>query len=84
MLLSLKCFVQIQVYAISCSFLTHQHCNSVIEGHQTCQSQFALNEAMLPVTEHLCILDVFCWGFQEDLIHNLARHGSEADQLVVY
>lgn len=65
-------------------FPSHQCCNPVIEGHQTCQAQFALNEAMVPVTEYLCVLHVFCHAFLEDLLHNLARHRDEADQLVVY
>ena len=53
-----KCFAQVQVDDLSCSFLVHQHSKPVIEGQQICQAQFALSEAMLTVTSYLLIFQV--------------------------
>ena len=50
-----KCFAQVKVDDISCSSLIHQCCNPAVEGHQICQAQFALSEAMLVVTSYLLI-----------------------------
>ena len=55
---SVKYFAQVQVDDISCSSLVHQRCNPIVEGHQICQAQFALSEAMLAVTNHLLIFHV--------------------------
>jgi len=33
-----KCFAEVQVDDVSCSSLTHQHCNPVAEGHQICHA----------------------------------------------
>ena len=46
---SVRCFAQVQV-DVSCSSFIHQRSNPVVEGHQICQAQFALSEAMLVVT----------------------------------
>ena len=50
---SVKSFAHVQVGDISCSSLIHQHCNTIVEGHQVCQAQFALSEAMLAVSNIL-------------------------------
>ena len=55
---SVKCFAQIQVDDVSCSSLIHHHCKPVLEGHQTCQAQFALSEATLAVNNHLLIFNM--------------------------
>ena len=55
---SVKCFAPAQIEYISCSSLIHQHSNPVIEGHQICQSRFAPNEAVSPVTNQLLIFQV--------------------------
>ncbi|GAB0189266.1 mitochondrial enolase superfamily member 1 [Grus japonensis] len=71
---SIKCFTRVQVDDISCSALIYQQCNAIIEGHHVCQARFALSEAMLAVTNRLLIFHVPEHSFQEDLLHDLARH----------
>lgn len=46
---SVKCFAEVQVADVSSSSLIN-HCCKVTEGHQICQTQFALIETMLTVT----------------------------------
>ena len=55
---SVKCFAQVHVDVFSWSFLTYQRSNSVTEGHEICQAQFALSEAMWAVTSHVLIFHV--------------------------
>lgn len=55
-----KCFAQVQVDGICCSFLIHHCSNFIIEGYQICQTQFAFNEAVLAVTNYLIIKVVYC------------------------
>ncbi|KAK4821251.1 hypothetical protein QYF61_016550 [Mycteria americana] len=69
-----KCFVQVQVDDINCSSLHHQRCNPIVEDHQICPARFALSEAMLAVASRLFIFHVPKHSFQEDLLHDLARH----------
>ena len=47
---SVTCSAQVQVDDVCCCSLIHQCSNPIIEGHQICQAQFALTEAMLAVT----------------------------------
>ncbi|NXV23071.1 ATS6 metalloproteinase, partial [Cepphus grylle] len=79
MLCGIKCITQVQVDVLSCSSFIHQHCNPVVEGHQICQAQFAVSEAMLAVTSHLLIVHVPQHSFLKDLLHELARHRGETD-----
>lgn len=55
---SVKCFAQDQVDDVSCSSLTHWHCNPITEGHQNGQAQLALSEALVAVTSHLSVFHV--------------------------
>ena len=80
---SVKWFGQIQVDAISCSSLILWLCNPSVEGHHIFQAQFALSEAMLAVINQLLIFHVLSHSFQEDLLHDLARHRDETDWPVV-
>lgn len=50
---STKYFIYVQIDDISCSSLTHQCCNAIVEGHRICQAQLALGGVMLSVTSHL-------------------------------
>ena len=80
---SVKCFAQVQVDDVSFSSLIHQCCNPLVELHQFCQAQFALSEAMLAVTNVLLVFHVPQHSFQEDPLHDLARHRGETDWPVV-
>lgn len=50
---SVKHFAQVQLDNIHCFSLT-QCCHPVKGGHQICQVQFAISEAMLTVSSHVC------------------------------
>jgi len=50
----------------------------VVDGHQICQELFSLLK-QLAVTNHLLIFHVSLHSFQEDLLHNLAKHKGETD-----
>lgn len=51
-------FAQVQEDAVSCSFLIHWCCNSILKSHQICHIGFAISEAMLVVTNHLLVFHV--------------------------
>ncbi|KAJ7405211.1 hypothetical protein BTVI_69704 [Pitangus sulphuratus] len=55
---SAKCFVQVQGDDISYFNIIHQCCNPALEGHQICQTKFALSEAILAVANDLLIFHV--------------------------
>lgn len=59
---SVKCFPQIQVDYISCSFLIDKHFNPILEGHQIYQAGFAFSRAMLDVT--ITFFHVLYHGFE--------------------
>lgn len=52
---------------------------SVIEDHQIFQVQFTFREAMFAISDHIFIFQVLYNSFQEDLIHDVARHRRETD-----
>lgn len=65
-----KSFAQVKVADVSCSSLTHQHYNPVVEGHQIGQAELALSEAMLTLTNYLLIFHVTYCSFYEYLLHD--------------
>jgi len=67
----------------SCPSFVHQCCNPIIEGYQVGQAQFALGEAMLAIPNHLLVIHAPYHCFQEDLLHDFARHRGEDDWPVV-
>lgn len=67
-----KCFAQVQIDDISCSCFIH--CNSIIKGHQVCQTWLILGEAMSVTINHLTfVFHVPYQDLQEDLLHDLAK-----------
>ena len=70
---SVKCFAHFQVDDGCCSSLIYECCNLVVEGHQTCQAQFALSEDVLPCYWHV----LFLWNmlvFPPQVVFGRRRH----------
>lgn len=51
----IKGLTEVRVDDISSSTLVRWFSNSVVEGHQTNQAQFARGEAMFAVINHICL-----------------------------
>ena len=67
----LKGLTEVQSDDINSSSLVHWCSHSIVEGHQVSQAQFAFDEAMLTVPNHLPVFYMFHHAFHEDLLHDL-------------